>query len=548
VRLLALSVLLVAFLAARAGLFRRPWVRWLYGSVAVLLVASQIPRGGVDFVYIKRADLLIAAGATLLVLLRHLQVPWVLDPRRELAALGALSVVAVVVYLNFFSFHGGGTWVHYHDVAHYYLGSKYFRELGYSGLYTAMVRAEGEMYGNRFRAPEARDLSTGELVPVRSLLARSHPVRDRFTSERWTAFREDVALFRDALGPQYGAVLVDHGFNPTPFWAVMGGSLANLVPAGSRTGVFLLTLLDPLLLAAAFAAVAWTFGLRTALLSLIYFSIVFGATFGWTGGAFLRYVWLVAVVFAVCCLQRQWHGLAGAWLALAATLRVFPAVFLAGIVFKAAGTLLRERRFAPSHRSLFFAFGAATLFLVAVTGLLPQRLGAWRLFREHMARHVESPATNLVGFTGVLEASSGDVTASATGSDADAARHAAVYRLQLATLLPAVVLLVALISQRMDDLNASLLALPLLLAGLNLASYYWVMLVLLTLVNRDRPLRLVAIFGLELASYTLFLFEEREGPFFVYRSLLLFYLLAGLHLDAILAEIRRSRRAPQVAA
>src|SRR5207245_8463138 len=111
----------------------------------------------------------------------------------------------------------------------------------------------------------------------------SGPGRDRFTSERWSAFREDVAFFREALGPQYTAVLADHGFNPTPLWAAIGGSLANLVPAGSHAGVFLLTLLDPLLLAAAFAAVAWTFGLRVALLSIFPFSIVYTNTLGMMG-------------------------------------------------------------------------------------------------------------------------------------------------------------------------------------------------------------------------------------------------------------------------
>ena len=58
--------------------------------------------------------------------------------------LGALASLAAIAYLNFFSFHGERTFVHYHDVAHYYLGSKYFRELGYANLYTAMLRAEAE--------------------------------------------------------------------------------------------------------------------------------------------------------------------------------------------------------------------------------------------------------------------------------------------------------------------------------------------------------------------------------------------------------------------
>src|SRR6185295_3796943 len=108
--------------------------------------------------------------------------------------------------------------------------------------------------------------------------------------DRWIDFKQDVAYFRRVLGPQYRAVVEDHGFNPTPVWAVMGGLLANRVPAGSHFGILLLSLLDPVLLLLACGAVVWAFGRRTALLAVIQFCLVFGATFGWTGGAFLRYV------------------------------------------------------------------------------------------------------------------------------------------------------------------------------------------------------------------------------------------------------------------
>ena len=104
---------------------------------------------------------------------------------------------------------------------------------------------------------------------------------------------------------QWGEVLRDHGFNPPPLWPLLGGALANRVPPGSHAGILALTLLDPLLLLAMFAAIAWAFGVESMLLASIYFCTIHGASFGWIGGGFLRYVWLASLVGAVCCLKRD---------------------------------------------------------------------------------------------------------------------------------------------------------------------------------------------------------------------------------------------------
>jgi hypothetical protein len=84
--------------------------------------------------------------------------------------------------LNFFAFHGGGLFVHLHDVAHYYLGAKYYGQL-------------------------------------------------------------------------------DHGFNATPVWTLIGRPFARSVPA-SDSGLLLLALLDPLLIAGMLLTIAWAFGVE----------------------------------------------------------------------------------------------------------------------------------------------------------------------------------------------------------------------------------------------------------------------------------------------
>lgn len=313
-------------------------MRALFALAAWLALGALWPGFGDDYVILRRANLVLSLAATGLILARHRGL--IKDARQELTALAALAAVSLAVYTNMFTFR-----VHYHDLAHYYLGSKYFRELRYATLYTAMLRGEAELHGGRLHAPEARDLAgSGDLVPAGELLARSQPVRDAFTPERWLAFKADLASLHDRLGVDYATVLRDHGFNASPLWPVVGGTLAHLVPAGSVWGIRALAVLDPLLLALTFGAVAHTFGARAALLALIHFCLVYGATFEWVGGAFLRYLWFSATALALCAWQRGRAVLGGALLGFAAALRVFPALFLAAVALGATAELLRARR------------------------------------------------------------------------------------------------------------------------------------------------------------------------------------------------------------
>ena len=70
--------------------------------------------------------------------------------------------------------------------------------------------------------------------------------------------------------------------------------------------------------------------------------MTFGATFGWVGGAFLRYTWFFGVVGSVCAMARGHAMAAGVLLAMATMLRVFPAALLAGPGFQLVGALLRR--------------------------------------------------------------------------------------------------------------------------------------------------------------------------------------------------------------
>lgn len=538
-----LLVLPALYFAWRWRWPERRWGRWLGGAVLATATVWSLPWQGVDFAVVKRVNLLIAGAAALLLLLRHYRVPWACRRSRRRWILMALAAIAIVNYLNYFAFHGHGrrAFVHLHDVAHYYLGSKYYAELGYSELYTAMLRAEAELTGDRFKAIEARDLATYERVHIRTLLQSSEPVKAAFSDDRWRDFSTDVAYFRERLDSHYGKVLLDHGFNPTPVWAQLGGALAARVPAGSETGILLLTLLDPLLLVLAFAAVYRAFGLETTLYVVIHFCVVFGATFGWTGGAFVRYLWFFAAAGAFGCLHRRRHGAAGALLALATMLRVFPVFFVAPLAFKAAAIWWTRRSLPARYRRFFLAFAVTAGLLFALTGLLPRGLGHWAEFRANMQRHVANISPNVVGLTEALALRWGDDQVTAAEFKALKERRQRIYRLQLAIVFLPLLLWVARRAPRRTDLGAVALALPLLYTGLSLAAYYYAFLIVLLLVHRASPGALALIFAVEAVPYLLMLFEDREAVVFVYRGLTLALLYVTL-------ATRDPQRAPPRAA
>ena len=500
VPILLLALFPLGYFAARTGAFGNAWARRGFLAATVVTVLAVLPDRSLDFTHVKRLNLFIAAATALILVLRQAGVGWLRDRARYLRALGALAAIAAVTYMNFLSFHGEKTWVHYHDVAHYYLGSKYFRELGYGDLYTAMLRAEAEVYSNRFKTIEARDLHSGEIVHIRGLLQSSDPVKAAFTPERWEAFKTDVTFFREALGTQYGTVYQDHGFNPTPLWAVTGGFLANLVPAGSATGIFLLTLIDPALILAAFAAVFWAFGLETALLAAIHFCVIFGAGFGWTGGAFLRFLWFFGVVAGFAALAKGRHATAGALLALATVLRIFPAFFAAGLLFKAIGDALMHGGIERGYRRFFVAFGLTAALLGGLT-LAVFDAGAWGEFRRNMDEHRTTVSPNMVGLTGLLAYQQNPPLVTQEELRGIRERRERIYRAQLMTVFALAVLACAAASAFLDDVAAAALGAPLVFVGLNLASYYYALLVVLVLAHRGHPRRLALVFTAEAVSH-----------------------------------------------
>jgi hypothetical protein len=319
------------------------------------------------------------------------------------AALALLGLAGLLGWWNFLQFHGPG-FVHGHDFFNYYVGSKYFRELGYGRLYECIAVADLEAgLGARVARRSMTDLDS--YLPRDTAAIRADPGRCKrhFAAERWSEFAGDVGWFRDRIPPpRWEATQLDHGYNATPNWTLIGGRLAALGPA-STGRILVLALLDPLLALAAWSAVAWAFGWRATCLALVYWGTNHPANFSWTGGAFLRDDWLAASLVGLALLRRGLPGAAGVLFGLAASLRVFPAAWLLGPGLAALARVARERRIGRRWPELRLATGA----LVVASGLgvasaLYAGADAWPRFARDLQLHASVPSSNTLSLRTAL--------------------------------------------------------------------------------------------------------------------------------------------------
>ncbi|HOU90058.1 MAG TPA: hypothetical protein PLU22_03385 [Polyangiaceae bacterium] len=285
----------------------------------------------------------LAAGLAGLAVLREILLPRTFPAHRPVV-LGVLSVAAFAAFSGFFNLYhpqfqdqkqGTPLFVHNFDMRVYYPVAKYFPELRFNGLYRGSVAAMVDdvpgltLDDPRFSRAEMRNLRTHRMERVVDVKTEITEIRQRFSPERWEAFKADMRYFRETMGERdYLGSMHDHGGNATPLWLAIAHLLFMGTTANNST-LALTGLLDPILLLLAFAAIWRTFGMRTALVSVAVWGAndfyMFGSNWG---GATLRHDWMAYLALGLCALKARRHALGGALLALSAMIRAFPALSL----------------------------------------------------------------------------------------------------------------------------------------------------------------------------------------------------------------------------
>lgn len=342
------------------------------GSVALDAKSRELP-------FVKLAIVLAAAGWSALfgLLGAAAGLPKILRYVRN----GGLTVLAVAA-LGAFMFTPGGYehFYHRHAMFQRYLGSKYFPELGYDGLYTCAAVSESERQpltrGASKRTPYVRDLTTFELVPAPDLAARDGGACQRRLGARWAAFARDVAFLESQSEPDYWeGMKKDRGYNGAPGFTLLAGRLASLTEASVSTFQWL-AYLDPLLLLATFGAITWAFGLHAASASLIGGCCLGFAPSFWTRGSYLEFLGAFLAVLSMCLVRKSRPLAAGALAILAALVdatAIWPGVAWLGLLLVRAIDAKRrggDVLSVESRRALIGALSAAAVVAAACFALL----------------------------------------------------------------------------------------------------------------------------------------------------------------------------------
>lgn len=299
-------------------------------------------------------------------------------------------------------------WLHAWDTYHYYIGAKYFEELGYKDLYNATAVADSE---SGYRDPAGqrwiRDLRTNELQPIEKILRRAEHYKNLFTPDRWQEFRHDIDYFREMYEQRvvpWSHVQRDHGFNATPAWILLGSTVANTGPIGNLK-ITALVLIDFILLFIMWCMVWRTFGLEACCVSLLFWGTSQQSSYAWTSASLLRFDWLLWSVCGICSLKQGRFFTSGFFLAYATLLRIFPGAMIGALGLKLLIELVQKRDFRVPVSAQRFALGA----LVALCVLVPlstvtsgRGWNVWEEFYANSAKHLESPAANALGLKGVL--------------------------------------------------------------------------------------------------------------------------------------------------
>jgi hypothetical protein len=323
--------------------------------------------------------------------------------RLRTAIVGVMGVLAFLTYFNFGSFHFPN-FIHGWDTFHYYIGSKYFKELRYERLYECVAVADSEEPGLRRRVElrKMTNLRNNVVETTADILAHPDRCKQHFTEARWQSLKHDLRYFRTLENARrWDDAQTDHGYNGTPVWNIAGTFLANLAPA-SRTQILILDSIDVGLVFLLSLMIWWAFGWRVLTVALIAFATNFPSRWYWTGGSLLRWDWLFWMTAAVCLLKKERFFYAGMALAYSTLLRIFPGFMFVAPLMAAVYHYVKHREIERRYLRFFAGAALAVAILVPLSVVVAGGADAYPQFVRNTIKHSETPLTNYMGLRTVV--------------------------------------------------------------------------------------------------------------------------------------------------
>ncbi len=305
----------------------------------------------------------------------------------------------------------GKTLIHTWDMFHYYVGSKYYEELGYLDLYRCIAKADRERgRTDGYQGVYVRDLDDNTMYPFSWTDTEAGRCRAEFEEDEWREFNRDLDAFRAIMvNPPFEHVVGDHGFNATPFHATWLSAVTTPTHASKRT-LRVLAQIDSMALLVAVFALTWGFGLPVAAVAALLIQVADPWSYNWVGGGLGRHVWFALSCIGLALLKQKCHGRGTAALTVAALLRLFPLVLLGGLGLYYISEWIRARRLSTEARRALGGF-ALTVAMGSATVLISYGPAPFARFVDVILAHADAPASNRMGLPHLLSLGPGKGTA-----------------------------------------------------------------------------------------------------------------------------------------
>ncbi|MCP4680046.1 MAG: hypothetical protein GY854_32055 [Deltaproteobacteria bacterium] len=418
---------------------------------------------------------------------------------------GAVILVVLASVMYFYSARGltRRHYLNFHDLYHYFLGCKYYHEVEYNNFYACHLQADREKSKPRFRERDkVRDLNTYKKSRVKNI--RESADCSSFSEERWDEFKRDTDVFGKHSSRR---IILDHGYNGTPFSAFIAGGVAQLPEVNYQNLIFV-TFIDILGLCILFAVVQWGFGWRIAFLFALFLMVNFADFYFHV--SFFRYLWMVTLGIGLACLNKEKYGLSAVFLTASAMLNVFPLLFFAGIGLKLVYSLIKERTLKPRYRTFVVWAVIATIFFGGLSLMHERPIDRYKTFFSNMGMHSGLLTSTRTGFRYNFMFKGELTKEHPRYSYAEKKRDFEEIQIPYNIVVGLILILGAMLVLRLDDFRATVLAGFLLLFMLfSTVVYYYACASVLVLlwakdINRKRGVGLIALlFGLMVVPYVL---------------------------------------------
>lgn len=213
---------------------------------------------------------------------------------------------------------------------HYYLGSKYYQQLDYYHLYNCTIEADRQTYSYWKNLPLVRNLNTYQTSTPHQL---PNCPRDSFPTATWNQFISDTHFWHTTPQEFWQELFLDKGYNPTPAWTMIGGSLTSLINLENIIGIKLLVLSEWAIIITGLWYLTKSSGTQPILVMASWIILYFG-TYHRLLGNFGQYWWLGLLIWSWGLWNQKKYYLSGISIGTSIMLRIFPIFFLLPVLLK----------------------------------------------------------------------------------------------------------------------------------------------------------------------------------------------------------------------